>query len=421
MVGVYDCPLIHFGDVLCILDLIHEINNERVANSQPVIEAFDFGPRFLAGMSFKHDNAAAYGLTWFPCKLDVVQRGFYMIILKAFMKARAMKLSLLFDENKAFRRFLFRVPNVPFAVPCFLDALHRYVEILSKGSVRNHERKQAIFDMLKPVRLNIEEDFHRDWPNWYQYNMDSDVLFCCSCGYEALQDFFTAHSRDVQLPHQRVCAGCILQRYLDKEICRAFPEKNAALDSLFPRWDGLKVNKPAPILKGTKVLHLKTIKNQRPQEPVLRMLENGRLESPQSQRALVVDGKVHWDSLEGLTALNCLADGLEGVGWRWGHFLNQCHQIDIVFRTTRLLMDSRSDLSPAEICLLGQLCPTGKQDHAEELQCGRDKAQGQMSHTFVTALSKHCLLAKDEWMPSLDGKGKTVSGVCDEAAGREFW
>lgn len=61
--------------------------------------------------------------------LPIAQKGMYTILLEAFMKARPLNLELLFDEHQALRGYLVHISNVPFGVPCFLDALCRLMDI----------------------------------------------------------------------------------------------------------------------------------------------------------------------------------------------------------------------------------------------------------------------------------------------------
>lgn len=44
MLGIYNCPLINFGDVICLLDLIGQVNKARDAEGHPRVKAFDFFP-----------------------------------------------------------------------------------------------------------------------------------------------------------------------------------------------------------------------------------------------------------------------------------------------------------------------------------------------------------------------------------------
>ena len=90
MLGVYDCPLIHYGDVLCLLDLIYDINKDRAGSSQE-IEALDFAPHFEKGPPYRDGTShATLGLIWNYEPLDEIQRGFYCILLVANLKYRAM-------------------------------------------------------------------------------------------------------------------------------------------------------------------------------------------------------------------------------------------------------------------------------------------------------------------------------------------
>ena len=272
MIGIYDCPLIHFGDVLCLIDLIHEVNCQRRRTGLPEITALDFYPKYNHGTPFSSANSATYGLTWGPHKLDVVQRGFFDIILKAFMKARTMKLGLLFDKGKAFCDYLHQVPSFPLAVPMFLDALHRYMEVRDERS-----KKKVIYDLLKPVRLGLERHMDHDWPHWYTAIMGKNLVFCSSCGYETLEEFYSASARDMQ-PCVRVCAGCTLQRWLDDEDDHLKEYKKQILDTLYPNWSGSKFNKDAPMPQmANGIIKLRSTISVRPFENPLTVDSEGHM------------------------------------------------------------------------------------------------------------------------------------------------
>ncbi|UKZ75400.1 hypothetical protein TrVFT333_003085 [Trichoderma virens FT-333] len=162
MVGVYNCPLIHFGDVIPILDLIYEINQDRKEKNMPEIKAFDFFPCFNQGMPFAHKNAATYGISWEPIAMELAQPGFYGIILKAVMKSKGMGLDLLFSPDHAFMDYLVKVPNLPLGVYSFLDAVYRYLEVKRDDRNRCNLKLQAIYDMLKPIRIELDPRLEKE-------------------------------------------------------------------------------------------------------------------------------------------------------------------------------------------------------------------------------------------------------------------
>ncbi|TFB06542.1 hypothetical protein CCMA1212_000800 [Trichoderma ghanense] len=299
-VGVYRCPLIHFGDVIPILDLIHEINTGRREKEMPAIKGFDFYPNFEDGMPYQHQNAATYGLTWGPLAMDLGQRGFYGILLKAVMKAKAMDLGQLFEKDGALMDWLAKVPNVPLGPYCFLDALYRYLEVDDEDPDRDEKRTQATYDLLKPIRIAVETNLGQDWPVYYTKQMGRKY-FCSSCGYETFRELFPSHAK--YLPRiRRTCCACILQRDLDdeKDHCKAW--KLNLLDIVCPLWGlvHLEFNKEAPLYgNGAGLIRLKSTEAER--DPHL---------APEVQElTLIRDNKCPSDSLVGLPTLESIAKG----------------------------------------------------------------------------------------------------------------
>lgn len=254
MVGVYNCPLIHFGDVIPILDLIHDINNDRRKKNMPKIKAFDFFPHFNQGTPYAHENAATYGISWGPIEMDIAQRGFYAIILKAVLKSKGLGLDLLFSKDHAFMDYLAKVPNIPLGVYSFLDAVYRYIEVDRWAWDRGDIKLQAIYDMLKPVRVAVEKQKHvaHDWPKYYLKEMatTSGFFCCCSCGYQTFMEFFPAYSKNQLQPHKRVCCACRLQIRLDAETDHLKAQKKGLLDKLCPDWEPKAFNQDAPLFRG---------------------------------------------------------------------------------------------------------------------------------------------------------------------------
>lgn len=392
MIGIYDCPLIHFGDVLCLLDLIHEINKERRRKGLPLIKAFDFFPRFYGGMPYQHATADTYGLTWGPDSLEIVQRGFFGIILKAFMKARTMKLDLLFGKGQAFCDFLYNVPNYTLAVVTFLDALHRYVDLQRRRNPSENESKQAIYDMLKPVRLGLER-VESDWPHWYTQIMGNRNIFCSSCGYEMLQEFFTALSRRDR-PLTRVCAGCLLQRRLDLEIDHLKREKGHILDSLLPGHDGLQFNKDAPLGQGARgLIRLESTVSKRPPSPLIFVSDEGDVHAPQYTEPLLRDNKVHYDSLQSLPGLGEVVGGAAFAA-KWAEAMDRCRKLDMYSRLVRRVsQESDGAMGGRKPRLSDRRMDGGMPDHVDERQPPRlqVKSKHPLSHSFssIVELEKH--------------------------------
>ncbi|KAG5928446.1 hypothetical protein E4U42_000650 [Claviceps africana] len=391
MVGIYDCPLIHFGDVLCLIDLIYEVNCHRRNRGLPEVTGLDFYPHYNKGTPFASDATATYGLTWGPLKLDVAQRGFFNIIMKAFMKAKRMKLGLLFDHDKAFCKYLNQIPNYPLAVPTFLDAMYRYMEVKDAKA-----RRKILYDLLKPVRLGLETNMAEDWPTYYSTIMGSHLVFCSSCGYETLQEFFTFFARQVPHPHRRRCAGCILQRWLDGEDDHLKAQKKQILDTLFPDWNGSEFNSDAPLPPSVRnILRLHSTESVRPE--VNRILLNGKGEMycPQIKEAFVRDNKDHLDSLKNLPSLRGLLKG-PGSSARWGHVYNKCNNLDMYSRSTRKVQQD-SIRSDGDKGVLGARLDGGMPDHIEELQPGKLAGHEILSRDFEAAAAFFIKLAHKGW------------------------
>ncbi|KJZ71549.1 hypothetical protein HIM_09087 [Hirsutella minnesotensis 3608] len=399
MVGVYDCPLIHFGDVICLLDLIHEINVSRGKKGRPLITAFDFFPRYHKGMPFQDTRADTYGITWGPDSLEVVQRGFFGIVLKAFMKARAMKIDLLFTKGKAFCDFLYSVPNYSLAVATFLDGLYRYADLArpKRGKAKSQNAmRQALYDLLKPVRLGLE-NVEQDWPKYYRDIMGEYLLFCASCGYEMLQEFFTTLVRRDARPQSRICAGCILRRRLDLEADHLKQDKVEILNNLFPSHSGTEFNREAPLLKGVgSLLRLKSTTSIRPAPPGMVVDNEGNLYQPQYMQPLVRDRKVHFDCLHGLPSLGDVV----GSKKRWLTVTNRCHKLDMRTRLIQRLTQEGVNVERLQDVRPRSRADGGMPDHAEERQPRRPLSgqDGEPSHSFRSLVNLETFIYNKGWL-----------------------
>ncbi|PTB77931.1 hypothetical protein M440DRAFT_1227912 [Trichoderma longibrachiatum ATCC 18648] len=297
-VGVYRCPLIDFGDLIPILDLIYEINTGRRKSKKTAIEGFDFYPNFEDGMPYEHQLAATYGLTWGPLPMNLVQRGFYGILLKAAMKAKAMELGQLFEKHGALMDWLAKVPNVPLGPYCFLDALYRYLEVGDEDPGRDDKRTQATYDLLKPIRVALEPSVSLDWPVYYTKQMGRKY-FCSSCGYETFRELFP--TRATWLPrYRRTCGACEMQAALDEENdhCKAW--RLDLLDIICPLWQRRKFNMDAPLYSnGAGLISLESTETNR----------ESHLAPELHNMPLIRDNKRNWDSLVGLPSLENIAKG----------------------------------------------------------------------------------------------------------------
>lgn len=392
MIGIYDCPLIHFGDVICILDLIHEINLSRREDGLPLIDSFDFRPHYENGMPFDEANSACYGLTWDPLRLEVVQRGFYNIILKAFLKSRAMNLKLLFDRDSPFRDFLFQVPNLPFGVPCFLDALYRYVDIQDDSLRAQRERRRALFDLLKPIRLHLDDAFDKDWPSWYLNEMGGNLITCASCGYETLGEFYPVDIRNAG-PDHTICAGCTLQRWFDKQAHHLRLVKLDNLKVLFTAWEAYDFNLYAPVDASTSgILNLKV-------ERITKPGDTAQLHHKQN--------KMHFDSLQNLPSLEKLGDLSGDSELIWRKFMFECEQTDLFCRVVRLLCAKRKPGRGDKF--LTSFAPSHTPDHVDEMQKARLRTYERQSHDFKTVMDAHVGHVEKRWTPGVPKGFKPTS------------
>ncbi|KAM3562533.1 hypothetical protein MY1884_001737 [Beauveria asiatica] len=324
MLGVYDCPLIHLGDLIPLLDLIYEINTERKLQNKPLIGGFDFYPSFHKGLSAE-DEHGVFGLTADSMDRDIIQRGLFAILMKGFLKAAQLKLDLLFEPGLALRAFLFRVPNPPLSIPTFFDGLYRFLES-GASNTQDRQRRRALYDLAKPIWLGLEPDLG---DSFYQENMGRYLPFCSSCGYEMLYELFPAGTRRVD-PHRRVCAGCSLQDLLDRQPHDMRDCKVGLLTKLMPDWNGMVFNKDAPT-GDCDLMSLQATQTLRNEPSPLSINEKGELAARHNVIELLRDNKFPADSLQNLPALQHLAEGA-GFDGQWTELFNHCHKTDVYAR-----------------------------------------------------------------------------------------
>ncbi|KAJ6779983.1 hypothetical protein PWT90_03361 [Aphanocladium album] len=382
MLGVYNCPLIHLGDIIPILDLIHEINEKRKPMNAPLITAFDFYPSFHRSLDVRGGQSPIYGLTADSMDLDIVQRGVYAILLKAFLKARCLKMSLLFETGRALNAFLFRLPNPPLSMPMFFDGVHRYLE----SGASSIQQRQALFDLTKPIRFGLEPDL--DDEAWYHEEMGQYLPFCGSCGYEMLYELFPAGTRRVD-PHRRVCAGCSLQRMLDEEPHDMHHRKLALLQNLMPDWKPSDYNKDAP-MNGHGLMSLMSSEQGDVGAPVMKDIGSGAGPFAGRQVTKLQRGnKCPADSLQNLPSLRDLLDGDSQA--LWGALFPDCHRADLYARARQ-----RAD---AEARSLPEYQKTLKlpRDMYGEIWHRTRHAREVQSFDYNAAVSAHLLMDSKGW------------------------
>ncbi|KAM0475091.1 hypothetical protein ACHAPX_007223 [Trichoderma viride] len=370
MVGIYSCPLIHFGDVIPILDLIHEINIQRRGQNMPEIRDFDFFPHFNKGMPYQHENAATYGLSWSPVPMDIAQRGFYAIILKAVMKSKAMGIGQLFSPTHAFMEYLTKVPNTPLGVFGFLDAIYRYLEVKKDDPTRTNLKLQAIYDLVKPIRLALNDNLADDWPKYYTKLMAKTLLCCSSCGYETFEEFFPTGSKNRLPRHRRICGGCHLQRYLDEECDHWKMQKKRLIDKLCPDWKREAFNDDAPLFEdGAGLIRLKSTETDRPLPEFPAFVVDGWLRISPYFEPLMRDNKIHFDSLAGLPSLEDVALDSETMQ-RWYSVVILALREDVFRRGIHELRNQYpTDNKKKRIPAYGSTrMDGGAPDHQDELQ-----------------------------------------------------
>ncbi|PNP83265.1 hypothetical protein FNYG_03587 [Fusarium nygamai] len=320
--GIYQCPLIHFGDIICLLDLIHEVNLKRSSQSLPLVEALDFYPLYQAGMPFKVPAAEkltkaekqrgmepaarethGYGITWTHMNLEVVQRGVFGILLKTVLKARKMGIRLLMDKDAAFMKYISDIPMLPGIIFQFLDGLYRYLDLKETGSEDHTAMRRAKYDMILAVRTGLESPYRNTLDPSYDDTGKVTSLFCRSCGYKMLDIFFCPRRvRNRQDPQD--CAGCTLQGLLDHQSDH---QKHHDINLMGPflekDWDPKGFNVDAPVHDdGQELLSLHTRKTTN-DLPVMVLLPNGDFDRPSLQEQLICEHKKNNDCLQGLATL----------------------------------------------------------------------------------------------------------------------
>lgn len=338
MIGIYDCRLIHFGDVVCLIDLIDEINTSRRADGLPEIEAFDFYPNFNYGTPWSDPSARTNGLTWKPYPNEGVRRGVFRILLEAHLKASRMGLKLLFEETHGFRTFLNRIPTLRRSMPHFLDALYRHMDAAKARNSNTDALDRAFDDMQTHINMGLESQSSlssRSLPKQTRDRMKKALYFCCSCGYEMGEHFFFIAARS-NPPHRRTCAGCHLRRVLDEEDDHGKLARREIIENLFPDWNGREFNQDAPMHQhGRSLMNLVSDEDVRPAEPGLQVDSDGHIFQPNFKIALVRDRKAHYDSLQDLPDLEQIAIPAKGL-MQWIK-IEQDAQADDAQRTTRKL------------------------------------------------------------------------------------
>ncbi|KAF4449440.1 hypothetical protein F53441_7302 [Fusarium austroafricanum] len=395
--GIYECPLLHLGDVITLLDLIYEVNLERDKKNLPRVESFDFYPRYHGGMPYSKNtndvDDGCYGMTWNWIRDSVAQQGLMTILLKAVLKSREMGIGLLMDKGAAFMQYLSKIPLPSLSVFVFLDGLHRYLD-LKKARFRDQNAiKQAIYDLLKGVKTGLESPKKFNHSN-YQFKMGKETHLCCSCGYELLSEFFTA-SQAGNRPESKVCAGCYLQGCLDIEDDHHKQEGKDLMTLFYPGWNPKGFNIDAPVHKdGSDILRLRTRRTVRV-PPMMTMLPNGNFHTSQAEFAR--DNKQSDDCVLGLPDLQTLL--AEKAKYR-----EEAKQFALHVDTERviclLLRWLYPDYAIQEPC-------GGTHDHFDERQEKRPPSDSNMprmtivepfkaSHTFSSAKLKEEELELDE-------------------------
>lgn len=351
-VSIADCPLLHVGDLVPILDEIHRINLDREATGDPKITTLDFGPAYERGMPYSVEGkSATYGISWDPITFGVASGGVYTILLKAFFKARAMGIRNLFDKDCALRRFLFRLPLCPLGIVTFLDACYRIADIIGLCDPhRDLDMKEAMFDMLQMVMLNLcRIDNKAKEMEYFNDKMTRDTKYCKSCGYRMPTPFF------FELNHVldgRICYGCKLQRALDTQTHHLRQKRMECMNILFPDHQPTVYGDDAPVDKPGQ------------QNPVV------SVENSQEFRDNYIDQK--FNSLAGLPSLDSLCANDAAAETIWSKFLAQCEQVDIFRQIAWIIRDQvhNGTLEPsnADWRIIDRHIPRWHPDHYNEQQ-----------------------------------------------------
>ncbi|KAF4963944.1 hypothetical protein FSARC_8079 [Fusarium sarcochroum] len=387
MVGIYECPQLHFGDIICLLDLIHEVNLNRNEQQRPKVEALDFYPRYHAGMPYQGNGtqiSEAYGLTWKTHNNDVVQRGVLAIVMQAVLKSRRMNIDVLMSKNAAFMTYLSNLPMFPGKVHGFLDGLYRYLDLMADKSNSKNAIKQATYDMVKAIKLGIE-NIKKDWPKYYIHRMATDLVFCSSCGYEMLPEFYSNGEIGNQ-PHARTCAGCILRFWLDEECDHQKQEAQNMMTVFYPDWNPKGFNLDARLLNEARgLLRMGSRKAHRSPTPSMQVRPDGSFFQSQYTIELVRNNKSHGDSVQALPDLEGL---LESDGQR-------ARDLAMVADAERIVALLLRDLYPEKTGALeafaSHRADGGAPDHYDESQGDGRHLQSvpyQLSHNFITAMDQ---------------------------------
>ncbi|CEI64567.1 unnamed protein product [Fusarium venenatum] len=389
MVGIYECPLLHLGDVTFLLDLIHEVNLERDEKNLPHIDSLDFYPRYHSGMPYKNEGEyETYGYTWKGGNNDVFQRGVLAIIMLAVLKSRKMNIGLLMDEDAALMTFLSSIPMVPGKVFAFLDGLYRLLDLKAAKSKDVNAIKQATYDLLKAVRSGLEP-LKRDYPKYYLREMGTKLSFCSSCGYEFLPEFFGYTTPLNSRPEMLTCAGCILREKLDEENDHQKVWGKEIMSGFYPDWEPMAFNADAPILAdGRDLVRFKTAKVERKPKPSMILLPDGDFHQPSYETELVRDRKRHCDSVQGLPSLITLlkADGLRQKARDAALIADSERSLVLYMRT---LPHLRTPMAPTLVRMINAIGTPNHYDENQGAQLVRNRGGIKPTHTFSAAVEMY--------------------------------
>ncbi|KAL3606022.1 hypothetical protein FPOAC2_00976 [Fusarium poae] len=389
MVGIYECPLLHLGDVNFLLDLIHEVNMERDEKNLGRIDSLDFYPRYHAGMPYKYEGEfETYGYTWKGGNNEVFQRGVLSIVMLAVLKSRKMKIGLLMDQDAAFMTFLSNIPMVPGKVFAFLDGLYRLLDLKAAKSEDVNAIKQATYDLLKAVRSGLES-LKRDYSKYYVVEMGKKFFFCSSCGYEFLPEFFGYTTPLDSRPEMLTCAGCILREKLDNEEDHQKVWGKDIMSGFYPDWEPMAFNADAPILAdGRDLVRFKTNKVERGPTPSMILLPDGEFHQPSYEIELVRDRKRHCDSVQGLPSLITLlkARGLRQKA-RDAALVADMERSLVLY--LRAFPHPRVRMAPALVRMANAIGIPNHFDEHQGAQLVRNRGGVKPTHTFSAAVEMY--------------------------------
>jgi hypothetical protein len=405
--------LLHYGDVIFLLDLIHEINLERDEKKLPRVESLDFYPRYHAGMPYKSEwEFDTYGISW-KCKdNDAVQRGVLAILMLAVLKSRKMKIGLLMDKNAALMTYLSNIPMVPGKVFAFLDGLYRFLDLKAAKPVDENAAKQAMYDLLKAVRGGLER-LKYDYPKYYLEKMGRGIQFCCSCGYELLREFFV----DAELchqPHRMICSGCMLRQKLDDEKDHQKKWAKNIMTVFYPDWKRNAFNIDAPILAdGRDLVRFKTAKIERDPPPSMVVLDDGEFYQPEYKAEFVRDTKFQFDSVQGLPTLVTLlkAKELRQEARDLALFADAKRILALYLQDLVCNLPAHQYLRPALVRVIAEQGAPNHHDEQQGRPIIRNRCNATPTHTFGSAIAMY---------KTLDEPCKDVFGPCEDE-GDDFW